>query len=369
MNDIPVIDLKAQYESLRAEVDEAIARVLKRGNFILGEEVDAFEREFADYCGASFAVGVGSGTDALALALRACEIGEGDEVITVSHTSVATAAAIEMTGAKPVLVEIDPHSYTLDPNRIMSALTPRTRALIPVHLYGLPAEMTPILEIAGQKNLIVLEDCAQAHGARYDGRRVGSLGTLAAFSFYPTKNLGAFGDGGAVLTNDAELAGRLRLLRQYGWEERYISRIKGFNSRLDDLQAAILRVKLRSLDAWNQRRRALAELYRQLLKDMELSLPAVPEKAEHVFHQYAIRHSKRDQLKAFLKRRGIQTLIHYPVPIHLQPAYQNLGYRAGDLPVTERTAREILSLPMYPELSEASVQRIAEAVLEFLAQN
>ncbi|HVN14777.1 MAG TPA: DegT/DnrJ/EryC1/StrS family aminotransferase [Anaerolineales bacterium] len=369
MVNIPVVDLKAQYESIRREVDEVMARVLRRGTFILGEEVDAFQREFAAYCGVSFAVGVGSGTAALYLALRACEIGKGDEVVTTSHTSVATVAAIELAQAKPVLVDIDPRSYTLDLAQLESALTPRTRAIIPVHLYGCPAEMSPILEMARQKKILVLEDCAQAHGARYAGKRVGGLGTIAAFSFYPTKNLGAYGDGGAVLTNDSELAKRLLLLRQYGWEERYISSIKGVNSRLDDLQAAVLRVKLHHLDEWNKRRCELASLYDRLLTDSGLALPVIPEHAEHVFHQYVIRHPERDQLRAYLKARGIQTLIHYPVPVHLQPAYKDLGYHADDLPISEAAAKEVLSLPLYPEMSEDAVKIVCQTILEFTNEN
>jgi dTDP-4-amino-4,6-dideoxygalactose transaminase len=368
LNEIPIIDLKKQYESIRSELDEAIARVLKNGSFILGEEVSAFEQEFAFYCGVSHAVGVASGTDALQLALLACGIGAGDEVITVSHTAVATVAAIEMTGARPVLVDIDPSHYTMDPDKFIQAATERTRAVIPVHLYGCPAEMTPILEFARKANIYVIEDCAQAHGATYRKKKVGSLGDVAAFSFYPTKNLGALGDGGAILTNDPAIAGKARLLRQYGWKERYISSIKGFNSRLDELQAGILRVKLLHLDEWNDRCRSLANLYRELLAETELGLPSHASNSLHVFHQFVIRYPWRDELQAYLKKQGIHTLIHYSVPIHLQPAYADLGYSSGSLPNTELAAREVLSLPMYPELNDQAVDRICQSILEFFEQ-
>jgi len=365
MKKVPVVDLKTQYHNIRFEIDEAISRVLARGVFVLGEEVAAFEQEFASYCGVAHGVGVDSGTAALHIALLACEIGEGDEVITTSHTAVATVAAIEMTGARPVLVDIDPLRYTIDPEQIKAAITPRARAIIPVHLYGCPADLTPILETAHSKNILVIEDCAQAHGATYNGKRVGAWGDIAAFSFYPTKNLGAFGDGGALVTNNASLAKRARLLRQYGWEERYISNVKGLNSRLDELQAAILRVKLPHLNAWNARRQKLARLYSSLLSESGMTLPFQPNNVEHVYHQYVVRHPQRDRLKAFLAERGFYTLIHYPIPIHLQPAYQNLGHARGNLPITEQAAQQVLSLPLYPEMSEDSVEMVSRAVIEF----
>ncbi|MBI1794187.1 MAG: DegT/DnrJ/EryC1/StrS family aminotransferase [Chloroflexi bacterium] len=368
MKEIPMIDLRGQYTSIRSELDEAVARILAGGSFILGEEVAAFEREFADYCGASYAVGVGSGTDALRLALSACGIGAGDEVIAPSHTAVAVVVAIEMTGAHPVLVDIDIARYTLDPQQINQVLTPRTRAIIPVHLYGCAADLDPILRLAHRKNLYVIEDCAQAHGALYHGRQVGSWGDIAAFSFYPTKNLGAFGDGGAVVTNNPVLSERVQLLRQYGWKERYISSIKGMNSRLDELQAGILRVKLRHLDEWNARRKALASHYFNLLANTELVLPAQPHADGHVFHQFAVRHPRRDALREYLKQQGIHTLIHYPVPIHLQPAYANLGYAADSFPNAELTAREILSIPLYPELSEENINLVSQAIIDFFNQ-
>lgn len=365
MNIIPAFELKRQSEMLRPELDEAVARIMAGGSYILGEEVAAFEKEFADYCHAAHAVGVASGTDALQLALMACGVGAGDEVIAPSHTAVATIAAIEMTGARPVLVDIDLTRYTIDPKQIAEAITPHTRAIIPVHLYGCPADMNSILEIARAKNIFVIEDASQAHGATVAGQRVGSLGQIAAFSFYPTKNLGAFGDGGAVATNDSQLAEKVHLLRQYGWKERYISQVKGLNSRLDELQAGILRVKLRHLEEWNQRRRHLANLYFDLLSGSDLTLPPQPADLEPVYHQFVIRHPRRDALRETLRSQGIQTLVHYPVPVHLQPAYANLGLRRGSLPKSEQAADEVLSLPLYPELTEDQVQRVAEACLGF----
>jgi dTDP-4-amino-4,6-dideoxygalactose transaminase len=360
--------LKAQYQTLQTEIDAAVARVLASGVFILDREVRAFETEFASYCGCQYGLGVSSGTAALHLALRAGGIQRGEEVITVAHTAVATVAAIDLCGARPVLVDIDPQRYTMSPECFEAAITPRTRAVIPVHLYGCPADLTPILEIARRKNIFVIEDCAQAHGATYQGKRVGSWGDIAAFSFYPTKNLGAYGDGGGLVTNDPALAKRVALLRQYGWQERYISTLKGLNSRLDELQAAILRVKLGYLDAWNARRQQLANLYRELLQGYDLVLPSQPAGAEHVYHQYVIRHAQRDRLKAFLFEQGVHSYIHYPVPVHLQPGYKDLGYARGDLPVTEMAAEQVLSLPMYPEMSEDSVREVSQAVGEFFTK-
>jgi dTDP-4-amino-4,6-dideoxygalactose transaminase len=365
MQEIPVIDLAAQYRSIEPELNSAVSRVLSRGNFILGEEVTSFEREFSAYCGLTFGIGVATGTDALFLALRACEIGPGHEVITSAHTAVGTVTAIEMTGARPVLADVDLQTYTLDPKDMEKKITSRTRAVIPVHLYGCPAELAPICEIAAGRNLFVVEDCAQAHGASYKHKKVGSWGQLSAFSFYPTKNLGAFGDAGMVLTDNPELAERLLMLRQYGWKRRYISEIKGVNSRLDDIQAAILRVKLKHLDVWNRRRQVLSGIYNELLADFELDLPTLPPYAEHVYHQYVIRSNRRDQLRAFLSGRSIHTAIHYPVPIHLQPAFKNLGYGVGDFPVTERLSDQVLSLPMYPEMTDGSAEAICQAIREF----
>jgi dTDP-3-amino-3,4,6-trideoxy-alpha-D-glucose transaminase len=363
--EIPAVNLQAQYLAIRPEIDSAIARVLASGQFILGAEVSAFEREFAEYCGVAHAVGVDSGTNAIQLALRACGIGPGDEVITVSQTAVATVAAIELTGARPVLVDIDPSRYTLDPARLPSALTTRTRAILPVHLYGCPADLEPILDFAHAQHLFVIEDCAQAHGAQYHGKPVGGWGHLAAFSFYPTKNLGAYGDGGAVLTNDPALAEQVCLLRQYGWRANRLSAQKGLNARLDELQAAILRVKLRHLETWNERRRELAALYRTLLADTSLVLPIELPATRQVYHQFVIRHRERETLRTYLAEHGIHAQVHYPVPIHLQPAYSNLGLPPGSLPVTETVSDEILSLPIYPEIGIDDVKKVCRVLMQF----
>ena len=362
---IPQASPYAQYASHRAEIDQAIARVLDKGRYILGEEAAAFEHEFAAFIGVRFGIGVGSGTEALHLALRACGVGPGDEVITVSHTAVATVAAIELCGGKPVLVDIDPRSFTLDPAKLEAAITSATRAIIPVHLYGQSADLEPILSIARRHTARVIEDCAQSHGAMYRGKRAGAWGDVACFSFYPTKNLGAIGDGGFVATDDPQLAENARLLREYGWRERYVSDIAGWNTRLDELQAAILRVKLRTLDADNARRRHLATLYDELLTASSANLPQAMSYGEHVYHLYVVRSAWRDELQAFLKKRGIGTLIHYPTPIHLQPAYRGRLGDVGSLPETERATREILSLPMFPELTEADVRQVAQAIREF----
>jgi dTDP-4-amino-4,6-dideoxygalactose transaminase len=365
---IPVFDLERQYNAIRDEINEAVTRVLESGWFILGQEVEAFEGGFAAYCSLSHGVGVGSGTEALHLALLACGVGPGDEVIAVPHTAVATVAAIELTGARPVFVDIDPASYIIAPDRVESRITARTRAIVPVHLYGQAADMDPILEIAQRHGLAVVEDCAQAHGAEYRGRRVGSLGRVACFSFYPTKNLGAYGDGGMVVTDDEVLAQKVRLLRQYGWEKRYVSSLRGLNSRLDELQAAILRVKLRHLDEWNKARRVWARLYDELLAGSGVATPTEMDYGRHVYHLYVVRcpnRAHRDGLKSYLAEHGVGTAIHYPVPIHLQEAYHDLGHRRGDFPMTEACADEILSLPMYPELREDEVRETARLVKEY----
>jgi dTDP-4-amino-4,6-dideoxygalactose transaminase len=364
---IPAQDLSRQEESIRPEIEAAIHRVMKRSRFILGEEVEAFERAFAAYCGASFAVGVGSGTEALQVALMACGIGPGDEVITVSHTAVATIAAVELAGAKTVPVDIDPARFTMDPHRLPGALTPRTRAVLPVHLYGQPAELAPILEFAARHGLAVIEDCAQAHGARYREKRVGAWGRIAAFSFYPTKNLGGYGDGGAVVTDDPALAERARQIRQYGWDANRISRRKGLNSRLDEIQAAVLGVKLGRLDGWNAERRRLAAAYDRRLADMGLAVPFAAPDSTHVYHAYVVRHKQRDALRAHLAGLGIQTSIHYPLPVHAQPGFAHLASFAGDLPKTEAAAREVLSLPLFPGLREAELQQVVDAIGDFQA--
>ncbi len=362
---IPQANPQAQYLAHKTEIDAAVARVLESGRYILGDECAAFEREFAQYIGAQYAIGVGSGTEALHLALAACGVGPGDEVIAPAHTAVATVTAIEVTGALPVLVDIDPQSFNLDPNRFEAAITPRTRAVIPVHLYGQAADLDPILAIARRRSLRVVEDCAQAVGATYRDRRVGGWGDMAAFSFYPTKNLGAIGDGGMVTTNDAGLAERAGLLRQYGWRLRYISEIAGWNTRLDEVQAAILRVKLRYLEADTARRRQWVALYDDLLAGGPVELPEETPYGRHVYHLYVVRHPRRDQLQAYLKERGVGTLIHYPAPIHLQPAYLGRLGDAGSFPQAERAAREVLSLPLYPELTEEQVRAVAKAVREW----
>jgi dTDP-4-amino-4,6-dideoxygalactose transaminase len=350
----------------KSEIDRAVERVLDRGWYILGEEVKAFEAEFATYIGVGYGVGVGSGTEGLHLALIACGIEPGDEVITVSHTAVATVAAVELAGAKPVLVDIEPDFYTVDPHKIETAITPKTKAIIPVHLYGQPVDLDPVLDIARKYRLRVIEDCAQAHGAAYNGKQVGSYGDLACFSFYPTKNLGALGDGGMVVTDQSELAQRVGLLREYGWAERYISHLPGGNSRLDEVQAAILRVKLRYLDQDNAARVRIAAMYQAGLRGCGLILPAVRQKASHVYHLYVVRTTRRDALKQHLKDNGIAALIHYPVPVHLQPAYRGRLTGTDKLSETELAAQEVLSLPIYPELDEADLEAVLEAVRTFV---
>jgi dTDP-4-amino-4,6-dideoxygalactose transaminase len=352
----------AQYSAHKAEIDAAIRQVLDRGRYILGEEVHTFESEFAQFIGVGHAIGVGSGTEALHLALKACGVGAGDEVITVSHTAVATVAAIELAGAIPVLVDIDPEFYTLDSSQLERAITLNTKAIIPVHLYGQSADLNPIISIAHMHGLWVIEDCAQAHGAQYHGKRVGAWGDIACFSFYPTKNLGALGDGGMVVTDNPDLAHSARLLREYGWAERYISHVAGWNSRLDEMQAAVLRVKLRYLDADNEARFRLAMQYDMNFGRIDVAVPKRRENATHAYHLYVVRSLRRDEMQAFLTTREIAALIHYPVPVHLQPAYRG-RLRGGDLlPETERAAREVLSLPMYPELGRLEIDQVVKAI-------
>lgn len=372
MKPIPFNLTKPQYLELKVEIDAAIHAALDENIFVLHREVEAFEREFADFLGLAHVVGVGSGTEAIHLALRALGVGAGDEVLTVSHTAVATIVAISSTGAVPVFVDIDPTTYCLDPVQLRGRLSPRTKAIVPVHLYGHPADMDPILAFAREHDLVVVEDCAQAHGAEYRGRKVGTFGHASAFSFYPTKNLGAYGDGGAVATSDGVLAERLSMLRNYGWEpgRRYYSLIRGVNSRLDELQAAILRVKLRHLDDGNSRRRRLAGLYGEWLAGVPgLSLPTEAEWAHHVFHLYVARvqdgAARRDALQAHLRERQIGTQVHYPEAVHQQTAYGDMGFRAGSFPVTERLCGEIVSLPFYPELPDTDAQRVAEEIRRF----
>jgi dTDP-4-amino-4,6-dideoxygalactose transaminase len=369
---VPFVDLQAQYRAIKGEVDEAIARVVESAAFILGREVEAFESAFAEYLGARFCVGVSNGTAAIQLAVTACGIGAGDEVIVPANTFFATAEAVSTAGATPVFVDADPISYTIDVNRIEAAITERTRAIIPVHLYGQAADLDPIFELAARHDLAVIEDAAQAHGALYKGRRVGARGRANCFSFYPGKNLGAYGEGGAVVTDDAEVARRLRLLRDHGSEQKYRHEIVGYNFRLEGLQGAVLNVKLKYLDGWNDLRRAHAARYRELLagahgssNESALVLPQELPYARHIYHLYVVQTAERDALQKHLSAAEIQTGIHYPVPVHLQPAYRALGHKPGDFPEAERQAARVLSLPMFPELSDEQIARVAEALHAF----
>jgi dTDP-4-amino-4,6-dideoxygalactose transaminase len=359
---LPFVDLAAAHRELASELDEVLKRMLENGDFILGHEVAAFELEFARYCEVDHAIGVDSGLSALELALRAFGVGPGDEVITQANTFIATAFAITHVGATPVLVDVDPISGQIDVEQVEQAITSRTRAVMPVHLHGLPAEMDDLVDLARRNGLVVIEDACQAHGARYRGRRAGSLGDAAAFSFYPSKNLGAAGDGGAVTTNDPEVAATIRTLRNYGQRAKYDHVAVGYNRRLDTLHAGVLRVKLRHLDEWNRRRQACAAQYQRLLDDLPLQTPYEAPHLEHVWHVYQIRVEDRDRLAARLGEQRISTSVHYPTPIHLQDAYRGLGHGIGDFPVSESDARRTLSLPMHPHLDDAGVSRIADVV-------
>ncbi|HZQ06969.1 MAG TPA: DegT/DnrJ/EryC1/StrS family aminotransferase [Anaerolineae bacterium] len=371
MTRIPLVDLHAQYESIKPEIDAAIQRTIDSAAFILGPEAKQFETNFAEFCNAKHAIGLDSGTAALHLSLLTLGIGAGDQVITTPHTFVATSEPITLTGARPVFVDIDPRTYNLDPNQVEAAITPRTKAIIPVHLYGQPAEMDAILEIAKRHNIPVIEDAAQAHGAEYRGRRIGSLATMACFSFYPGKNLGAYGDAGALVTNDDTLAQKIRMLRDHGRTTKYEHEITGYGYRLDGIQGAILNAKLHHLPAWNAQRRANADYYTELLSNVDDSLvmPYEPSHVRAVYHLYVIRTRQRDALLNHLKAHDIEAGIHYPVPLHLQPVYKNLGYHQGDFPETEKASQEILSLPMYPELTHAQMERIVETMREFYKNN
>jgi dTDP-3-amino-3,4,6-trideoxy-alpha-D-glucose transaminase len=362
--EIPRVDLSAPYEALGDELQAAIDRVLASGTFVLGAEVEAFEAEFAAYCGAVHCVAVNSGTDALRLALTAAGVGPGDEVVTTSQTAAPTAFAIEASGATPVFADVDADTYTLEPESAARAIGPSTRALVPVHLYGQSAEMTPLAELAEEHGLVLVEDACQAHGATYDGRRVGTIGSLGCFSFYPTKNLGAYGDGGAVVTDDQTLADRVRLLRNHGLTSDYMHEVAGTNSRLDELQAAILRAKLPHLDAWNEARRRLSATYAERLAGLPVVLPYSAPWGEHVFHLYVVRTAQRDALKRHLGAGGVGAGVHYPVPAHRQPPYASRALRV-ELPRAERFAQEVLSLPMFPELGEERVLRVADLVRGF----
>jgi dTDP-4-amino-4,6-dideoxygalactose transaminase len=365
---VPFVDLQAQYASIEAEVNAAIKGVLERSDFILGRELDLFEREFADYIGTEYAVGVDSGMSALTLILKGLGIGPGDEVITSANTFIATALTISAVGATPVLVDVDPETYTLDLDCLERSITSRTRAIMPVHLFGHPEDMDPIMEIANRHGLQVVEDACQSHGATYKGRMTGSFGVAAAYSFYPAKNLGAYGDGGMIVTSDSGLAEAIHLLRNYGQTAKYHHAIQGYNNRLDTLQAAVLRVKLRYLDEWNAARRRHADRYDRLLMGSGITVPPRMPEVEPVWHLYAVRTDYRDELRAFLQERGVSTGIHYPIPIHMQPAYQELGHEQGDFPVAEMDALRMLSLPMYAELSDEQISYVADCIHEFFSR-
>lgn len=367
--EIPLVDLKAQYATIRDEVRHAIDEVLESMQLTIGPNVRAFDKEWAEYCATAHAIGVGSGTDALQLAIRACGVSSGDEVITVSHTFFATVEAIVYANARPILVDVDERSMLMDISSVASRITPRTKAIIPVHLYGRTVDLKPLRQLAQDRGITIIEDAAQAHGALLDdGKKAGAGGRVNCFSFYCSKNLGAYGEAGSITTNDEKLADDLRALREHGQSTRYYHPIVGYNARLDEIQAAILRIKLRHLDEWNARRQAIAERYNQLLAGLDLITPEMPSSGRHVFYCYAIRvpGGRRDALRAYLTEHGVGTQIHYPVPIHMQEAAQFLGYRKGDLPVTEKVAGEVLSLPMFPELAESQIDRVAATVTEFM---
>jgi dTDP-4-amino-4,6-dideoxygalactose transaminase len=362
---VPFVDLGVQFEQLKDELIPAMMQVIESNGFILGSEVSLFEQAFAEFCSTEHAIGVDSGTAALKLILQAYDIGPGDEVITTANTFIATALAASHVGARPVLVDIDPQTYTMDVNALADAITPRTKVVIPVHLYGQPADMDAIRAVADRHGLIVVEDACQAHGARYKGQRTGSLGDAAAFSFYPAKNLGAFGDGGMITTNDADIAEKIRKLRNMGQAQKYHHELLGDNHRLDSLHAAVLRVKLKYLDEWNAARSRCADLYNEVLADLEVVAPSTADQVEHVWHLYVIRSANRDDLRYYLSEHHISTGIHYPIPIHLQPAYSSLGYQVGSFPVTEEYANEIVSLPMFAGLTEESINYVADQIRSF----
>jgi dTDP-4-amino-4,6-dideoxygalactose transaminase len=367
--EIPLVDLKAQYATIRDEVRQAIDEVLESMQLTIGPNVRAFDKEWAAYCGTAHAIGVGSGTDALQLAIRACGVSSGDEVITVSHTFFATVEAIVYANARPILVDVDERSMLMDIGSVASRITPRTKAIVPVHLYGRTVDLKPLRQLTQDRGITIIEDAAQAHGAFLDdGKKAGAGGRVNCFSFYCSKNLGAYGEAGSITTNDEKLADDLRALREHGQSTRYYHPIVGYNARLDEIQAAILRIKLRRLDEWNARRQAIAAHYNQLLAGTDIITPEIPSGGRHVFYCYAIRVTggRRDALRVHLAERGIGTQIHYPVPIHMQEAAQFLGYRKGDLPVTEKVAGEVLSLPMYAELTDAQIDRVSAAVTGFM---
>lgn len=365
---ISLVDLTAQYHSIKKEIDAAVLSTLESGHFILGPQVVKFEESVAAYLGVKHAIGLASGTDALVIALRALNIGAGDEVIIPAYTFFATAGTVMSVGAKPVVVDIDPQSYQIDASRIEAAITPKTKAIIPVHLYGHPAEMNLILEIARKHNLKVIEDNAQGYGAEYLGRKTGAMGEVGCLSFFPTKNLGAYGDGGMVVTNDDALAEQMRMLRAHGWKKKYYSEMVGYNSRLDAMQAAILQAKLPHLDEWNDKRRELSKRYNERLAPLGIVTPVEREWARHVYHLYIIRSSKRDELQAFLKQKGIASEVYYPLPPHLSVPCRRFGYKEGDFPHAEKAAKETLALPLYPELTLEQQDEVIAAVKEFVSK-
>lgn len=364
---IPLVDLTAQYHSIKDEIDAAVQATLESGRFILGPLVNKFEESIASYLGVDYAVGLASGTDALVLALRALNIGAGDEVIVPAYTFFATAGTVMSVGATPVFVDIDPVTYEMDVEQIKDHITPRTKAIIPVHLYGHPADMNPILELARSQGLKVIEDNAQAFGAMYRGRKTGSLGDIGCLSFFPTKNLGAFGDGGMVVTNNLVLAERMRMLRTHGWKKKYYSEEVGYNSRLDALQAAILQAKLSHVDSWNEKRREIAQRYSDQLAPLGVIFPVECNWGKHIYHLYIIRSNRRDELQVFLKQRGIASEVYYPLPPHLSTPCQKLGYKEGDFPHAERASHETLALPLYPELTTEQQDEVITAVRQFLS--
>ena len=367
---IPFVDLNRQYKSIKDELDKEIFRVTETGQFILGEDVESFEKDFAKFVGAKYSVGLDSGTSALELSLRALGIGPGDEVITVANTFIATASSIAFVGAKPVLVDINPETYNIDPDKIKEKITKKTKAIIPVHLYGQPCEIDEIMDIAKKNSLYVIEDACQSHGAEYKNKKTGSIGDISAFSFYPAKNLGCFGDGGAIATNNEEIAEKIKMLRNYGQKQKYHHEFIAYNRRLDNLQAAILRVKLKYLEKWNEMRIKNARRYDQLFQDIgQIITPKAIKNSKHVYHLYVVRCQERDKLQQFLKENGISTGIHYPIPIHMQPAFKNLGLNQGAFPITEKFCGEILSLPMFPELREDEIEYTVEKIEEFYSRN
>jgi len=359
---IPIIDLKAQYQSLKADIDSAVERVLTNASYILGPEVEAFEKEFAAYCESNTAIGTSSGTSALHMAMLGLGVKPADEVITVPFTFIATVSAIDYSNAAPVFVDIDPNTYTMDPTQLERAITPKTKLIVPVHLYGQPADMDPILSIAKKYGVPVLEDAAQAHGATYHGRRAGALGDAAIFSFYPAKNLGACGEGGAITTSNLDAEKMIRMLRDWGQPKKYLHELRGFNYRLEGIQGAILRVKLRHLETWTERRRTIAGRYDGAFRPLGVQVPAVRADVRHVYHIYALRVRNRPKFAELMNERGVSTAIHYPTPVHLQPAFAHLGYKPGDFPASEQAAAEVLSIPIYPEMTDAQVDQVIDAV-------